>query len=322
MNGKDDRSTDESRAATLKALRAAMTEVLERPPSTSTTRSGETSSSGPGPRFPTRSTEPLGSTASPGSTARKRAAFPEPSDEERPEGDRLFPEGALASRSRSKKAHRGDDASDAADMAPGSGQKKSRRRNERDAAEEALDEDPRARKKQEPDPSKLTEDSLREAALRYLDRYDASVTQLRRVLDRRVKKYAGPNDFAEARRRIDEILERFVASALLDDARYARTFVTSARAKGSSSMKIQAKLRARGVSSELTDTSLRAARDDHGQDDLSAARAFTKKKRLTTRFDLKDPAQKNRALATLARQGFSFDVAKRALALESNDDAF
>ena len=317
MNGQD-RSPDDSRAATLKALRAAMAEVLERPPSTSTTRS-ETSSgsgsalSGPGQKRQTRSTEPLER------APRGRSAFSESPDEERPEGDRLFPEGTL--RARSKKKQRQGDASESTDMSPGLGQKKSRRK-ERDAATEALDEDPRARNKQEPDPSKLTEDSLREAALRYLDRYDASVTQLRRVLDRRVKKYGAPEDVEGARRRIDEILERFVASALLDDARYARSFVTSARAKGSSSMKIQAKLRARGVSSELTDTSLRAARDDDGQDDLSAARAFTKKKRLTTRFDLKDPAQRTRALATLARQGFSFDVAKRALASENDDDAF
>ncbi len=168
-------------------------------------------------------------------------------------------------------------------------------------------------KNAEPDPSKLDEDSLREAALSYLDRYDASVAQLRRVLLRRVAKYGKPDGEEAALERVERVLERFQSSALIDDERFARGFAQAARQRGSSSQKIREKLRARGLDDGLVQTVLGQIGDNDGLDDLTAAIAYAKKRRLASRYDLQVPADKQRALASLARQGFSFAVAERAL---------
>lgn len=176
-------------------------------------------------------------------------------------------------------------------------------------------DEPSPRKTHLADPSKLTEDALREAALNYLNRYDASVVQLRRVLERRLVKYGEPETLPEAKRSIERLLERFQETRLLDDARYARGFAQAARLRGGSNQKIKQKLRARGVDPELVDDSLRELHVSEELDELTAARAYVKKRRLDTRHDLKDPKARNKALASLARQGFSFDVARRALGL-------
>lgn len=203
------------------------------------------------------------------------------------------------------------------DDAPADGAEAPRRR---DAS--SGDEDAPRKRTREPDPQKLTEDALREAALAYLDKYDASVNQLRRVLRRRIDKYGDDDTKEPARRRIDELLERFVASRLLDDTRFTQGFVESARRRGASSLKIKSKLRARGVAPELVSTSLDAVQGGGGPSELDAALTFARKRRLHKKFDLGAPAERQKALASLARQGFSFDVARKALELvvQSEED--
>jgi regulatory protein len=178
----------------------------------------------------------------------------------------------------------------------------------------AGDLDPETRAKDEAKRTKLlSEEGLREAALRHLDRYDASRKQLETVLLRRVRKYAHPEEVPPLKQRVDELLQRFIESRLIDDTRFSKTFVAQARERGASTLKIKQKLLARGVSSELVDEGLTAARETDGHDDRTAALTFAKKRRLETRFDLKDPKERGKALATLARQGFSFDAANDAL---------
>lgn len=40
---------------------------------------------------------------------------------------------------------------------------------------------------------------------------------------------------------------------------------------------------------------------------------YARKRRLVTRFDVREPKQRQKALASLARRGFSFDVAHKVL---------
>ena len=161
--------------------------------------------------------------------------------------------------------------------------------------------------------SLLTDEALRLAALSYLDRYDASVSQLRNVLQRRVKKYGAASDQEAAHERIEALLTRFQESRLIDDARYAEGFAQSQRARGASSLQIEKKLTTRGISPDAAQTALRKVQDDGGQDEGAAARTYADKRRLAVRYDLTDPKEKQKALAALARQGFSFDVAERTL---------
>jgi SOS response regulatory protein OraA/RecX len=90
----------------------------------------------------------------------------------------------------------------------------------------------------------------------------------------------------------------------------ARARVESGRARGLSRRRIALKLR--GVDRDVADDAFAAVDAEHDDDgapvdaEFAAAVVFATKKKLLQ----KEP---QKALASLARQGFSFDVAKRAL---------
>jgi regulatory protein len=138
-----------------------------------------------------------------------------------------------------------------------------------------------------------SEDQLRQALLRKLQR--AQRAQL--VFDMQVMQAA-----------IESLLVRYRAALLLDDAKVAVNAASSLRAAGKSERVIRQKLQARGIDSDIVSQSLVTVDGDQqaGAADLEAARVFVRKKRLRD----KDP---QKALASLARQGFSFATAKAAL---------
>lgn len=157
-----------------------------------------------------------------------------------------------------------------------------------------------------------TEETLRQALLHYLQRYDGSRVQLRRVLQKKLPKELPAPERAALERTIDSLLERFAASRIIDDRRLSESLVRGQRARGASTRKIEGKLRARGVDAETIDAALGEG-GARGDDELEAAHNYARRRRLAERYDLSVPAEKQKALAALARQGFSFDVARRAL---------
>jgi regulatory protein len=181
------------------------------------------------------------------------------------------------------------------------------------------EEEPSRKKRQSrktklgPDAAKLTEDSLREAALGYLDRQDASVEQVRRCLRRRVFRYGDEEIREEAHSRIEEILSRLQLSRVLDDDRFAIGLATSLRRRGASLPKVRQKLLARGIRGEQVEAGIALLDGDEELSDEASALIYARKRRLRERYDLTDPKQRNKALASLARQGFSFEMAKKVL---------
>ena len=113
---------------------------------------------------------------------------------------------------------------------------------------------------------------------------------------------------------IDALIERMRSSLLIDDARVATARVTSGRARGLSSRRIEMKLREKGVDTETAGAAMVSVDGDNKHDaDLQAARIYVRKRRLRDK-------DQQKALAALARQGFSFSTAKLALAPEIDDD--
>ncbi len=135
------------------------------------------------------------------------------------------------------------------------------------------------------------------------------------MLKRRLFRYGDASIKAQVERDIESVLLRFQESRLLDDGRFARGLAESQRRRGGSLPKIRQKMRARGLSDEFVEAALQSMGDDPELGDEASAREYARKRRLGQRFDLSDPQQRQKALASLARQGFSFDVAKRALDL-------
>lgn len=154
---------------------------------------------------------------------------------------------------------------------------------------------------------------LERVALRYVERYGGSTERVRRVLGRRVARAAEETgaDPEPAIAAIDAVIGKLTRLGYLDDARFVESRVRVLRKRGKSARAIRAALSAQGV-----DGHLGPALDDQDAE-LSAARAFVRRRRLGPHrpTETRD-AERQRDLARLARAGFSYDVAVRALSGE------
>ncbi|GEM_PF-221281 len=165
------------------------------------------------------------------------------------------------------------------------------------------------------DLSKLTPWALREAALRFLDRQDGSVEQVRRSLKRRAFRYGNEEIRSEVLLEIEGVLLRLQEMNYLDDERFAVAYCESLRRRGASTQKIKMKMGGRGLCAEHIENALEQFAGDEELTEEASCALYAKKRRLITRYDLNEPKERQKALASLARQGFSFDVAKSVLGI-------
>ncbi len=185
-----------------------------------------------------------------------------------------------------------------------------------------MPETERKRPHQQPPPPPITAERLEKAALRYLERFSASAASLRRVLARRVERSARDHDTdpAEGAAWIEDLLERYRRSGLLDDAVYAEAKASSLRRRGASARAIREKLAAKGVDAETAVAALNRTDQDAGHSetadsaDEDAARALARRRRLGPfRPDSARADNRNRDLAALGRAGFSYETARRVI---------
>jgi len=179
-------------------------------------------------------------------------------------------------------------------------------------------------KKQPRPPRKITPERLANIALHHLDRYASSSENLRRVLERRVFKasrFHEDLDVEQAKGWIDALLTRYVESGLLNDMAYAETRARSLMSRGSSSRLIRMKLMEKGIASETIDAALKALQLDAPDPELFAAVKLARKRRMGP---FCDPAKRaelhDKHLATMARSGFSYDMAQRVIDAEDADE--
>jgi regulatory protein len=135
---------------------------------------------------------------------------------------------------------------------------------------------------------RISEKSVANAALFYLRRYAASRKRLEQVLLRKVKRVKG-GSVEDGRRHITVVVERMVRAGYVDDERLATATASSLNRQGKSARMIALKLRLKGL----------PPRRISAEDELEAARTMVRRRKAD--------------LVKLARAGFSFDVAKRAL---------
>src|SRR5216684_165811 len=151
-------------------------------------------------------------------------------------------------------------------------------------------------------------------ALRHLERYASSAENLRRVLERRVNRRLGSDDEAVrvARDLIEELVARYHATGLLDDAAYAAGRAKSGLARGRSLRRIAAGLAAKGVGAEDAAAAVAALGDGAADPELAAACAFARRRRLGP--FRRAAADRRRELAAFALAGFERRTAKAVLA--------
>lgn len=159
---------------------------------------------------------------------------------------------------------------------------------------------------------------LHQAALLYLGRYEASVQSLRRLLQRRIERWARLEQWEidePALQAVEAVIARLRALQAVDDARFAESKARALFRGGRSGRAIQAYLAARGIDTETAGLAL-AHRAGEGEEDpdLTAALLLARKRRLG-RFRPEEARAVHRArdLAALGRAGFSWEVARRVV---------
>ncbi len=166
-------------------------------------------------------------------------------------------------------------------------------------------------------PKRIDQSYLRKAAFAYLQRYASSSANLRRVLERKVRRRVEdrPYDADEVSRDIDAVITWCLDNSLLDDEQFAENRVAGLQRKGHSERKIRASLREKGVSAELVEKVLQKS----GHSDVKAARRYAERRRLGPYRSGMRTENNDRDLAAMARAGFSFSAAKLALDADFDD---
>jgi len=169
------------------------------------------------------------------------------------------------------------------------------------------------------------EASLHEAALSYLARYAATQAMLRRVLDRRVDRWAraqgqevDATEVADARRLVGTVVAELTAAGAVDDAAFATARARSLARAGRSQRAVISYLAAKGVAGDTA----RAALPIEDDAELAAALALAARRRIGPfrRPDaVPDETQRRRELGVLARAGFAQSVAARTLVMEREE---
>lgn len=173
--------------------------------------------------------------------------------------------------------------------------------------------------------------SLRNAALRYVARYAANTTRLRRVLQAKLTKAAllHPEWAQDHAKRtalqgvIEQIMEEFCHKNYVDDVGFAANKVRSLQHQGKGRRMIMAKLQADGVQPDEITAALATAQGDGDAEalELEAARRLAKRKKLGAyRQNTGDSATLRRDYAALARAGFSHTIARQVLQQDMEED--
>ncbi|HUC60732.1 MAG TPA: RecX family transcriptional regulator [Alphaproteobacteria bacterium] len=171
-------------------------------------------------------------------------------------------------------------------------------------------------------PKPITPERLERAALFYLGRYASSAEGLRRVLLRRLKRARlepGEAAHRDAVAAIDRLVARFAANGLLDDRKYAEAQAASLHRRGIARRRIGQRLGVKGVARDDVEAALATldlGAETHESDavDLAAALALARRKRLGPhRPAAERKVMRARDLASLARAGFAYDVARRVI---------
>ncbi|NKB45548.1 MAG: RecX family transcriptional regulator [Alphaproteobacteria bacterium] len=180
--------------------------------------------------------------------------------------------------------------------------------------------------KQKPErkvPRRITKERLRNIALYHLQRFATSSENLRRVLYRRTLKAARHHetDMDQARAWIDDVVGALIRSAAIDDSRYADGKTLTLLRRGQSLRKIRAYLASKGVDGETINAALERATEEVGDPDLEAARAYAMRRRLGP-FRTKGLSSeaKQKELAALGRAGFRYEIARKIVEAETEDD--
>ena len=157
----------------------------------------------------------------------------------------------------------------------------------------------------------ITEQELRRAANRYLDRYAPTIGQFRRVMMRRVRK-AGGGEAGGAL--LEAEVQRRIRNGELDDRRYAVSWVEHLHRRGLSAAAIRNKLAGKGVGREDIAAAFEEVLSGQEEPEMEAAVSYARRRRLGVfRTSGQTDERWRKDLAAMVRAGHGYGVSQRAL---------
>ncbi len=166
---------------------------------------------------------------------------------------------------------------------------------------------------------KVTPQSLRNAALYYLQRYASSSSNLRAVLTRRIRRAERDQEIDQdaAATWIEKIVADFETSGLLDDKTYADARIQTMFRQGRSRRIMMLDFRKKGVAADVAESAVDTLSQETAAPDRIAAVRHARRRRLGP-FRASDRAEyRERDLAAMARAGFDYQTAR--LVIDASD---
>ncbi|WP_373087339.1 regulatory protein RecX [Sneathiella sp.] len=165
-------------------------------------------------------------------------------------------------------------------------------------------------------PKEPTSKWLRDQALRYLNRFPATTFKMRQHLMTRAAAGAELFDVddAELGFRIEAEIARLVASGFINDREFAASKARVMARQGKSVTQIELRLQGLGFTEEDQENALEELGEDRRALDLAAAARYVKRRKFGPYKPARTrEARDTREMASLARSGFSYDVARTVL---------
>ena len=161
--------------------------------------------------------------------------------------------------------------------------------------------------------------NLRDLAYSYLEKYSPSKQQLKvHLLKKYLTKIKGTKSKKEVTVIIDEIILSLEKNKILDDELYSDSKARMFLRRGYSLSKINQSLRNKGIDSKHIKQSIDKIKEDEIEPDFVSALKLCKRRRIgPLRPEANRELFYKKDMGILARGGFSFDLSKRVLDLES-----
>lgn len=167
---------------------------------------------------------------------------------------------------------------------------------------------------------------LTNKALHYLGRYASTSARLETVLRKFAKRKLEEAEPALLDSTIKQVIESCIRLGYIDDEAFIRNQFRQGLRSGHSQKRILLKLAQRGISRDMALRVMQNSDEDGLPDDeaeLAAALIYARKKSVGpfSRPPLDTPEARQKHLGKLARNGFSFEIARKVMGLAGADEA-
>ncbi len=163
--------------------------------------------------------------------------------------------------------------------------------------------------------------NLKDLAYSYLEKYSPSKQQLKvYLLKKYLTKIKGSKSKKEVTSIIDEIVFNLEKNKILNDEMYADSKARMFLRRGYSLNKINQSLRGKGIDDKYVKQSIEKIKENQIEPDFVSALKLCKRRRIgPVRPESNRELFYKKDMGILARGGFSFDLSKRVLDIDSNE---